>query len=69
MTTKQESFHYLRQDDYDKLVALFGEQVASEDPRVRWVDIGAGSVTVTFFAPWPVADPLTVEQIQEAVQT
>ena len=61
-----EHFHNVPLDDYDRLVALFGETsnadtVESGCTVTRWVRFGAGAVTLVFFperAPEPVvADP------------
>lgn len=60
-----ELFHETPKETYDRLAALFGERVSGSDARVRWVDVGAGSVTLTFFAPMPVFDQEAPAEVAE----
>lgn len=46
------SFHNTPQEMYDALVEQFGEHKSSDpETDTRWVNIGAGAVSLIFFAP------------------
>ena len=57
-------FHRFPLDDYERLVAVFGEMdnsdTAGEGAVTRWVQFGAGATTLFFFPAHPepvVRDP------------
>ncbi len=50
--SEHESFHSTPRETYDRLVTLFGETTTESEQlnrTTRWVSIGAGTVTLTFF--------------------
>ena len=47
-TNREQTFHDTPRDTYDRLVELFGELQRND---TRWVTIGAGQYSLTFFAP------------------